>query len=62
MFILNHLVICIHILFQIISHYRLLQNIEQSFLCYAVDTWLSILYILVVCIHFANFDNITEPL
>ena len=40
----------IYILFQIIFPYRLLQNIEQSSLCYRVGPgWLSILYV-VVCI------------
>ena len=46
-------VIYIHvsILFQILFPFRLLQNIEQSSLCYTVGlSWLSILYI-VVCVH-----------
>ena len=35
----------ISIIFQIISQFRLLQNFEQSSLCYTVGTcWLSILY------------------
>ena len=39
----------IYILFQILLHYRLLQDIEYSSLCYTVDPCLSLLYI-VVCI------------
>ena len=39
----------IYILFETLSHYRLLQDIEYSSLCYKVGhCWLSILYI-VVC-------------
>ena len=41
---------CIYILFQILSHYGLSQDIEYSSLCYTVRPyWLSVLYI-VVCI------------
>ena len=60
-------VICIYIyqfFFQILSHYRLLQDIEYSSLCYTVGScWLSILYI-VVCIFFEGILllNQTEPL
>ena len=45
-----HIYICIYTLFQILFHYRLLEDIEHSSLCYTVGPcWLSILYI-VVCI------------
>ena len=38
----------IAIFFQILSSYRLLQNIKYSALCYIVDPcWLSILYVVV---------------
>ena len=43
--------ICIYILFHILFHYSLLQDIEYSFLCYTVwPCCLSILYV-VVCIY-----------
>ena len=45
-------IICIHIfiLFQILSPYGLLQNVEWSSLCYTVShCWLSVLYV-VVCV------------
>ena len=42
------LYIYVYILFRTLFHYRLLQDIEYSSLCYAVSPcWLSILYILV---------------
>ena len=39
--------VCIHILFQILFHYSLSQDIDYSSLCYTVGPCLSILYILV---------------
>ena len=48
--------------FQILFHYRLLQDIEYSFLCYTVDLcWLSILYI-VVYICSSQAPNLPLPL
>ena len=46
----TYIYIYIYIIFQILFHYRLLQDTEYSCLCYTVGPcWLSILYI-VVCI------------
>ena len=53
--------IYISILFQILFHYRLLQDIEYSSLCHTVGPcWLSILYI-VVCICHSQILNLSPP-
>ena len=54
-------IIYIYILFQILFHYRLLQDIEYSSLCYTVGpSSLSILYI-VVCIYQPQTPNLSLP-
>ena len=51
----------VSILFQILFPFRLLQNIEQNSLCYAVGPyWLSILYI-VVCICQSQTPTLSRP-
>ena len=51
----------IHILFQIVFPYSLVQNIEYIFLCCVVNPcWLSILYT-VVCICLFQFPNFSFP-
>ena len=49
-----------YILFQILFHYRLLQDIEYSSLCYTVGPFLSILYI-AVCICQSQIPNLSLP-
>ena len=50
-------VLYIYIFFQILFHYRLLQDIEYSSLCYTVGLcWLSILLFLKIFIYFAAPD------
>ena len=52
----------IYVLFQIFFHYRLLQDIEYSSLCYTVNLFcLSILYI-VACICKSHTPNLSLPL
>ena len=44
-----YMYVCTSILFQILFHYRMLQNIEYSSLCYIVSLcWLSILCMLLL--------------
>ena len=51
----------VSILFQILSPFKLLQNIEYSFLCYTVGPcWLSVLYI-VVCTCKSQTPNLSLP-
>ena len=58
----NDSVIHLSILFQILFPYRLLQNIEYSFLCHTGGPcWLSILYI-VGCICEFQTPNLSSPL
>ena len=57
----SYLVLCIYVsvLLHIIFPFRLLQNIEQSFLCYTVDpSWLFILNI-VVCVCQSQTPNLS---
>ena len=46
----NYICVCVCILFQILFHYGLLQDIEYRSLCYTISPcWLCILYI-IMCI------------
>ena len=50
----------LYILFQILFHYRLLQNIEFGFLCYTIGLcWLFILYIIMCIIY--QLPNLSLP-
>ena len=52
--------VCVCILFQILFHYRLFQDIEYSFLCYTVGPCWS--YIVFFLIYFYLFIFITSLL
>ena len=59
----SYIYVCMytHILFQVIFHYTLLQDIEYSSLCYTMGPyWLSSLYI-VVCICYSETSILSLP-